>query len=375
MTKRRTQQRQERYFTLSSQIAQIDTAHIHDLIGPRDSGSGWGKNCTLDIGQSKVFVKRIPVTEREYACMFSTQNLYDLPTYYNYGVGSAGFGVFRELVTHIKTTNWVLSGEIALFPLMYHYRIVPFSGPRRAVDLERHRRYVEYWNSSAQIGSYMLDRAQASHELLLFLEWLPYTLRPWLMQHPQHTRRVLDDLRATIGFLRKQGIIHFDAHFSNVLTDGEHAYLTDFGLVLDKSFMLSADEALLFKQNTHYDYGEILWGLGSLMVSWYRALPEDNQQTIRARYDLPADIQPEQLLPILINNIEAIAQDRLMPLDAIYVAEIIKYREIILLVAYFFAEMHANNQKHTKFNHARLKQLLKTTRFLADPAAKDMQVA
>lgn len=221
----------------------------------------------------------------------------------------------------------------------------------------------------------MLERAQASHELLLFLEWIPYTLRPWLMQHPQHTRRVLDDLRATIGFLRKQGIIHFDAHFSNILTDGEHTYLTDFGLVLDKSFMLSQDEALLFKQNTHYDYGEILWSLGSLMVSWYRTLPEKDRHAICAKYDLQADIQPEQLLPILINNIEEIFRDRLMQLDEIYVAEIIKYREIMLLVEAFFSDMHANNQKHTKFNHTKLKQLLTATHFLAQPSSEDIHIA
>ena len=71
--------------------------------------------------------------------MFSTKNLYDLPTYYQYGVGSAGFGVFRELVANIKTTNWVLQGAIANFPLLYHARIIPFSGERPDVDMERHR--------------------------------------------------------------------------------------------------------------------------------------------------------------------------------------------------------------------------------------------
>lgn len=115
MTKRRRNQRQANYFKLSSAIAQLDNARMHALLEQSDSSAGWGKHYTLDIGQSKVFVKRIPVTEREYACMFSTQNLYDLPTYYNYGVGSAGFGVYRELITHIKTTNWVLSDEITLF--------------------------------------------------------------------------------------------------------------------------------------------------------------------------------------------------------------------------------------------------------------------
>ena len=57
-----------------------------------------------------MFVKRVPVTDLEYENMFSTRNLYDIPTYYNYGFGSAGFGVYRELVTHVKASNWVLAG-------------------------------------------------------------------------------------------------------------------------------------------------------------------------------------------------------------------------------------------------------------------------
>src|SRR5205085_11111251 len=112
--------------------------------------------------------------------LFSTRNLYDLPTFYNYGVGSAGFGVFRELLTHIKTTNWVRAGEIATFPLTYHYRIIPFSGPRAELDMERHQRYVAYWGESAGVGKYMLDRANANYELALFLEHIPHTLGPWL---------------------------------------------------------------------------------------------------------------------------------------------------------------------------------------------------
>jgi hypothetical protein len=155
------QARRARYFTLSSQIAHLDNAQLRALFGATETIQGWGRNHILDIGQSKVFVKRLPLTDIEYDNLFSTRNLYDLPTYYNYGVGSAGFGVFRELVANIKTTNWVLEGAIANFPLLYHYRIIPFSGERPDVDMERHRGYVEYWNSNENIGRYFL--MQSSH--------------------------------------------------------------------------------------------------------------------------------------------------------------------------------------------------------------------
>jgi len=115
--------RRKKYFNLSSQIAQLDNAQIRFLFDnskSNESSTGWRVNHTINFGQSKVFVKRIPVTNLEYNNLFSTKNLYDLPTYCNYGLGSTGFGIFRELVTQIKTTQWVLEEAIATFPLMYH---------------------------------------------------------------------------------------------------------------------------------------------------------------------------------------------------------------------------------------------------------------
>ena len=44
------------------------------------------------------------MTEQEYAYVHSTRNRFRLPTYEQYVVGSAGFGVFRELGSHIGTT-------------------------------------------------------------------------------------------------------------------------------------------------------------------------------------------------------------------------------------------------------------------------------
>jgi hypothetical protein len=130
MAKNRIELRRRRYFKLSSLIAQIDNAQLRCLFEASEPRAGWGRNHTIDLGSSKVFVKRVPVTDTELDNFFSTKNLYSLPTYYNYGVGSAGFGVFRELVAHIRTTNWVLDGQIETFPLMYHYRVIPFSGKR-----------------------------------------------------------------------------------------------------------------------------------------------------------------------------------------------------------------------------------------------------
>jgi len=91
MTNDHLQQRRDTYFKLSSELAQMDNAQMHAVFDQNASSQGWGQNHTLDIGSSKIFVKRIPLTTLEYEHMFSTKNRYDLPLYYNYGVGSAGF--------------------------------------------------------------------------------------------------------------------------------------------------------------------------------------------------------------------------------------------------------------------------------------------
>ena len=108
MFKNNSDLRKKKYFKISSQIAQFDNTQLFSLLNnneSNESSAGWVMNNTIVLGQYKVFVKRVPITDTEYSNMFSTKNLYDLPTYCSYGLGSTGFGVFRELVTYIKTTN------------------------------------------------------------------------------------------------------------------------------------------------------------------------------------------------------------------------------------------------------------------------------
>jgi serine/threonine protein kinase len=366
MAKNPLELRRERYFKLSSQIAQIDNTQLRSLLGDSPSGGGWGRHHTVRVGQSRVFVKRVPVTNIEHDNMFSTRNLYDLPTYYNYGVGSAGLGVFRELVALIKTTNWVLEGAIATFPLMYHYRIVPFTGTRVDVNMQRHREYVEHWNSNENVGRYLLDRANADHELVLFLEYIPYALHPWLLKHPHTFQKLLNDLCAAITFLHKNGIIHFDAHYYNVLTDGEQAYLTDFGLVLDRSFDLTREERLFFNRNSCYDYGEVLCCLDSLLFGSYEALPKREQCRIMQAYGIKEGVSHHELVSILLDNVVELSRGSLKHLDHDYVASILRCRSIIALMDEFYSQMRSNKKKDTKLRHSKLRRLLKEAEILPE---------
>ena len=359
--------RKKKYFKLSSQIAQIDNKQLSSLFKDGESNkssAGWGTNHIIVLGKSKVFVKRIPLTDIEYNNMFSTKNLYDLPTSCNYGVGSPGFGVFRELVTCIKTTNWVLEGKIGNFPLMYHYRIIPFFGKQMDIDRDGIREYIEHWGNNENIGNYLIDRANANYELVLFLEYIPYVLEAWLKENPDKLRKSLDGLCKTISFLKGKKIIHFDAHFRNILTDGDRIYLSDFGLTLDKSFTLSEEEKSFFEQNVFYDYGEILRNLGHLIWWSYDSCSRSDQRKIVQKYGIREDLKSYQVRSVLLDNIEQLQSDGIMSLDNYYVACIVKYRSIIALMQDFFSNIWKNNKKDTKLPHKKLEQLLEETGFV-----------
>lgn len=356
----------DNYYQLSSQLALIDDEQLNLLLSETEETKGWGKNYTITLGRSKIFIKRIPVTALEYGHMFSTKNHYNLPTYYNYGIWSAGFGAFRELVSHIKTTNWVLSGAIENFPLMYHYRLRPFIGQRPAVNMAEHQKYVDYWNSNQNISQYNLARAKAEYEAVLFLEHLPYTLENWLFSNIDQLGTLIAEMRDTLTFLRKQGMVHFDVHIDNIIvTDGNKPYLTDFGLVLDRQFDLSEAEKDFLAQHTYYDYGEFLYSLGGHhLFDLCRSLTEPQQTELRGKYGLHEKMGYHGIMMILLDNIEAIYADKVIPIDRYYVDTIVKYRPIIMLMHAFSTEMRGTTSKDTEFKHTELKRLLQETNFL-----------
>ena len=102
--------RRQTYFRLNSHLAQLDNQQLYGLLAGGKAAEK--QNRVVKLGSTRIFVKRVPVTYLEYIHMHSTANYYDLPSYFNFGGCGGGLGVFREIATHIKTTNWVLGGEI-----------------------------------------------------------------------------------------------------------------------------------------------------------------------------------------------------------------------------------------------------------------------
>jgi tRNA A-37 threonylcarbamoyl transferase component Bud32 len=351
-------QRSATYFALSSQVALLSNEQLITLFSQNKTTMGWGKNQVLEIGGRKVFIKRVPITDLEYQNSFSTENFYHLPLYYNYGVGSAGFGVFRELIAHIKTTNWVLSGECTSFPLLYHYRILPFSGEHAPFDEAENQNYVSYWGGDSNIGRYIKDRSEAKHELVLFLEYFPYVLSNYLPGNAVQTPQILSDLFSTVNFLRKNDFIHFDAHYNNILTDGERAYLTDFGLVLDKDYLTSQTEIDFFERHINYDYGEIINYLAFIATNYYDCLSDDSQAEFCNKYSIEYKSGSYRVRKAILENIDDIRESNILKLNEVYCDCLSKYKNIILLIDDFFAGLCKNNAKDTLFPYEELEKLL-----------------
>ncbi|MGF6886527.1 hypothetical protein ABIA39_004699 [Nocardia sp. GAS34] len=248
---------------------------IVDAATPLGAGIG-GKSALLEVAGSPVFVKRVPLTdlERQPEHVRSTANLFDLPLFYQYGVGligGLGFGAWRELAVHIMTTNWMLAAERESFPLMYHWRVLPDTTPLPA-ELADIDSVVAYWHDRPQIRQRIEAVRDSSASIALFLEYIPQNLHEWLNAQveagDEATDRACDmverELAGGVAFMNSRGLLHLDAHFQNILTDGRRLYFGDYGLSLSSGFDLSSQEAAFFDQNQSYDRGFT----GTYLVDW-----------------------------------------------------------------------------------------------------------
>jgi serine/threonine protein kinase len=186
------------------------------------------------------------------------------------------------------------------------------------------------------------------------------------LENSSQIQKNWDELQGAIAFLQSKGIIHFDLHFGNILTDGEQIYLTDFGLVLDRSFALSSEEMSFLEENRFYDYGEVLRNLGHLIRGWYNSCSQEDKFRIIEKYGIDQSWESYRLGKVLLDNIEGIYADGdiNLALDKFYVDSIVKYRSIITLIQNFFVEIRRNNRKDTQFPDLELRLLLKDTGFI-----------
>lgn len=242
---------------------------------PAEAYAGWGASATIAVDGAPVFLKRLRLTDVELAHPGSTRNRFRLPTFYSYGVGSAGFTAWRELAAHELTSG------LAGFPALLHHRVLPRTATPRTLPFTDDE-YVAYWRGSASVRGYMAARRAATHEVWVVLEHVPESGMQWLVANGDAVDALLGGVFEAVATLRALGVVHFDAHLANVVTDGTRFLLTDFGLAAADAFELSATERRFLDRHRHYDAGTVLASLGQLYMG---ALGHRDERRLAADID------------------------------------------------------------------------------------------
>lgn len=293
---------------ISAHLTSLGSNAMVDLLAnAREGSAGLGsRTIQLQVGETPVFCKLVPLTEIESAVpnLQSTANIFQLPLYYQYGIGSVGFGAWRELAAHALTSSWVLDGGHEQFPLLYHWRVVQLLDAD-PIDAEAYA-YLTHPAGRAYDELAIrqrLDALQAARaHIAIFSEQFPSTLSNWLIEQLQSdqlsARAAVEFVEGmaleAINFMRRQGFVHFDAHLDNILTDGVRLYFADFGLAVHTSFDLTAEERSFLARNYHYDAARFS---SSLIHTICRAMPGDEAWGKKLRN---AKLQTESLPPSVV---------------------------------------------------------------------------
>lgn len=307
--------RLDRFAKISTTLSLVSTAALTRMADEAEQlGSGiGGSTLTLEISGIRVFAKRVRLTdlERRPAHLMSTANLFELPPHYQRNVGSAGFGVWRELAAHQMANGWVLAQCLDCFPLMYHWRVLdgaasPHASPPPAEWTEV-KRMSAYWGNSAAVEQRLTALAGASASVLIVMEQLPWTLSVWLNEQLGAGPEALQAACKMVGGcldtdmpkIKALGLLHGDAHHGNMLTDGQRLYYADLGLASSARFALGTDELQYLHDNASLDtaYVRSRW-VNWLLKAWCPALAEaPARMTLVKRLAQGATVQ--QLLPEL----------------------------------------------------------------------------
>jgi hypothetical protein len=278
----RLDHRRRTHAALAARLAALDDDQLTALV---PEAGAWrahfhgGQSGVLAVDGVKIFVKKIALTDLERTAenQGSTANLFGLPTFYQYGVGSAGFGAWRELQAYQRASAWALSGECPYFPLVYHWRVLPRATPELS-EAQRDwlARAPAYWNGSDTVRARLEAITAASASVVLFLEYVPQMLNVWLKDRLNGQRpdaaaeaailRLHDQLRDTAAFMNDRGMLHFDLNAFNLLTDGEQLYAADFGLALCEDFDLSPAERAFFETHRPYDRDYVTWAVAEWLA-------------------------------------------------------------------------------------------------------------
>ena len=173
---------------------------------------------------------------------------------------------------------------------------------------------------------------------MLFLEHVPWTLSAWLEHQfaAQHgamastLAMVERALSVDIPLMNSSGLLHGDAHFGNILTDGQRLYFADLGLATSERFALSADESSYLRHNATLDRGYAL----SKWVNWLVKAFAPAVDSQANRFELVRAAARGQAL------------DQLVPGFPSSVAEMVhRHAPIATLINDFYVKLHSEDRR------------------------------
>lgn len=246
-------------------LAELDDAALAELLeGAREVGTGIGGRIHhLVVDGTPVFVKAVSLAAVEVraADPRSTANLFGLPPYCQYNVGSPGFNAWRELEALERTTRGVLEADVSGFPLLYHWRVLPGEPPPVESEHADPGEAVAYWHGAEGVARRLAAIRASTTVLLLFLEYQPHRLDTWLRERigeggvaaADAIQMVDDTLLDPVVWMNAHGLFHFDTHLANLLTDGRQVLVTDLGLATGEDFALDDGELRFLDQHRLHD--------------------------------------------------------------------------------------------------------------------------
>lgn len=254
------------YAAMSTALSLLSDVQLRERVeNATVMGTGiGGTSALLQLEDTPVFVKIIPLTKLESITpnVMSTRNVFELPPFCHYGIGSPAGGVWREIVAHTMTTNWVLAKQCESFPIMYHWRVLHSLNRSTPIsdELNDVSGMVEFWGSQT-VGNRIEAIKDAADSVVIFCEYIPHNLHDWLSEQVAIGEKtdtsafamVDSNLRSAVSFMNANGLLHFDVHFRNILTDGHRVYITDFGLATSSRFDLSESESKFLERNKAHD--------------------------------------------------------------------------------------------------------------------------
>ncbi|WP_228986739.1 MULTISPECIES: serine/threonine protein phosphatase [unclassified Micromonospora] len=312
--------RRRRHEVTAASLAGISDAELAGLLQAAPTGvtGVGGDSSVLDVHGVPVFAKRIPITDRELARPHGTANLFDLPTYCQYGMyrlAGPGFGAWRELAANMIVTEGVLAGETESFPLLHHWRVLPGRPPIAAEhrDIDA---VVAQFDGSPAVRTRFEELARATSSLVLFCEHIPTPLRDWLTEPVDRAEALERQLFDVVAFLRRRELLHMDGHFGNIRADGDQIHLVDFGLATSPRFDLSAAERDFVARHLHHDADYAAMRLVNWLVTTAcgMTVPANGRPTARDAYvrrcatrDIPPGV-PAAVAGILARHAPAAAR-------------------------------------------------------------------